>query len=368
MEKISGRIDESLRHSRAGLDMKDKQILSYLSENSRVPLTQLKKIVQLSRDSINYRIKRLIKEKVIISFFPIVDLKRFGFFTFHTFLLIDEREQEKVNEFIHYLATLPFVKNVIEYSDIWDLEIVTVAKNVWDYDRKFNEITSKYYDLILEKDKIQIIKGYNSIHLPYQFYSEANHTFKTESKSAKDIRLDKLDLEIISILCENGREGFHSIAPKVNLTSEAVAYRVKKLYDSNVIRKYSCVINLSALGYHWFTFMMQTKTFNLEWDRKLKKFVMQHPYIVRAVKTLGRWDFMFYIVAETPRQFHNTAKEIKQEFSEIIRTHDTLLAYKEYYFMPLPKYVIDEFRPGTADTESMTQSMPAEFYKEIAEQ
>jgi Lrp/AsnC family transcriptional regulator, leucine-responsive regulatory protein len=365
MDKIHGRIDESLRQKKPLLDRKDKQILSYLSENSRVPLTQLQKIVQLSRDSINYRMKKLMRENVIIKFFPIIDLKRFGFFTFHTFLLIDERNKERNREFIEYLVSLPYVKNVIEYSDIWDLEIVTVAKNVWDYDRKFNEITSKYHDIILEKDKIQIIKGYNSIHLPYQFYNEAKHTFKLDNKSAKDVNLDETDMKILSLLCTDSRIPLHNISGQVGLTSEAVSYRMKKMWDANVIRKYSCVINLSALGFNWFTFMIQTKTFDIEWDKKIKRFVMGHPYIIRAVKTIGRWDFLFYIVAESPKAFHTTAKEIKHEFSDIIRTHDTLLTYKEYCYSPLPKYVVNDFIAGKAAKDVVTQHVPEEFYKDV---
>ncbi len=361
MAQIFGRIDESLREKRIKLDLKDRQIISYLSEDSRVPLSSLKKIVKLSRDSVSYRIKRLIKENAIIRFFPIIDLKRFGFFTFHTFLVLDERNKERNEEFLDYLISLPFVKNIIEYSDIWDLEVVTVAKNVWDYDEKFNMITSKFHDIILEKEKMQVIKGYNSIHLPYQFYRDANHDFLLPEKKYQDIKIDKIDLNIMQYLCDDGRVMYHDITKKTNLTGVAIAYRIKKLYNANVIRKYSCQINLSSLGYHWFTFLMQTKTFNGNWDKKMKKFVMNHPYIIRAVKTLGRWDFLFYIVAESPRQFHNTAKEIKFEFSEILRTHDTLLTYKEHYFTPLPKYVIDDFRPGARD------SMPEDFYMEISE-
>lgn len=362
MKIVLGRIDESQRKKKIKLDQKDRQIISYLSEDSRIPLTQLRKSVKLSRDSIKYRIKRLIKNNVLVNFFPIINLKRFGFFTFHTFFLIDERNQEKTEEFIDYLISLPFVKNIIEYSDIWDLEIVTVAKNVWDYDQKINQITSKYPEMILEKEKMQVIKGYNSIHLPNKFYDNLNIRYNASERSSHNIRLDKTDIQILSQLCEEGRAQYHDIALSTNLTPEAVKYRVKKMYDANVIRKYSCQVNLSNIGYHWFTFMMQAKTFNNEWDRKVKKFVMSHPYIIRAVKTLGRWDFLFYIVAENPRQFHNTAKEIKQEFSDIIRKHDTLLTYKEYYFNPLPEYVVKDFKPGISET-----TMPDDFYREIVE-
>ena len=84
---------------------------------------------------------------------------------------------------------------------------------------------------------------------------------------------------------------------------------------------------------------MSMKTFNQKYDDRLKHFVMSHPYILRAVKTLGVWDFLLYIAADSPRHFHSTIKEIKSLFSEIIRNHQTLLAYMEHLYVPFPKAV-----------------------------
>jgi DNA-binding Lrp family transcriptional regulator len=354
-----GRIDESLRLNPARLDLKDKQIITNLTENSRIPFTQLKKIIRISRDSVNYRVEGLKRKNILMAFFPTINLKRFGFFTFHTFLVLDEKNPKKTEEFLEYLKKQPFVKNVIEYSDIWDLEIVTVAKNVWEYDEKFNQITSKFHDIIQEKEKVQVIKGYNSIHLPYHFYAQSNYNFSRDIKKSADVDVDGTDLEILEILCIDGRQQYHEIAKKIGLTPEAISYRIRKMCTSNVIRKFTAQVNLSSLGYHWFTLMIQTKTFNTSWDLKMKRFVNSHPYIIRAVKTLGRWDFMFYVVADNPRQFHNTAKEIKREFSEIIKNHDTLLAYKEHFFTVLPECIIDDSRDGSNFSD--------EFYKDIVD-
>jgi len=343
MKAHIGRIDDSNKTKSVKLDLKDKKILAYLSENSRVPLTQLKKTVQLSRDSVKYRISRLMKQGVILKFIPIIDLTRFGYHTYHTFFQIDVRNKERYDEFVDYLSKLNFVKNIIEYSDIWDLEVVAIAKSAPDYDNELNQITSMFHDIIIEKEKIKVIRGYNSIHLPSKFYNEAQHEFQTIKNETKESKLDDKDLQILLMLNESCRIPLYEISKKIGITAEAVSYRLKKLYKSNVIRKYSTLINLSSLGYHWFSFVMKTKTFNLDYDSKLRTFVLNHPYIIRAVKTLGGWDFLFYIVAEKPREFHDTVKEFKHHFSEIISNYSTLLGYKEIYYNPLPEYVIEGF-------------------------
>ena len=131
----------------------------------------------------------------------------------------------------------------------------------------------------------------------------------------------------------------YKIAQQVDLTADAVNYRIKKMLDGNIIRKFTILVNLSALNYSWYTFSLSMKTFNNFYDAKFKQFIVTHPYILRAVKTLGTWDFLLYVVADSPRHFHSTVKEIKIHFAEIIRNHQTLLAYKEHLYVPLPKAV-----------------------------
>ena len=339
MEIPKGRIAETLRLADIKLDLKDKKILSMLSDNSRTPLNSIAKKVRLSRDAIDYRIKRLVKEGVIMQFFPIVNLEKFGYETFHIFFLIDEMDKKQQDEFLLFLKSNPNVKNIIEYSDRWDFEVVLVARNLREFNDIVSQITSRFPELIFEKEMMQVIKGYSSIHLPLKFYEQSIYEFEPEKLNEKEIKLDEIDLKILEILCENCRISSVKIAEKVDLTADAVNYRIKKMLDGNVIRKFTILVNLSALNFHWYTFSLAMKTFTQQYDNKFKHFVTTHPYILRAVKTLGVWDFLLYVVADNPRHFHSTVKEIKTYFSDIIRNHQTLLAYVEHLYVPLPKAV-----------------------------
>lgn len=339
MEHPKGRVTEAIRLSETKLDLKDKKILSMLSENSRTPLNAIAKKVRLSRDAVDYRIKSLVKEGVIMLFFPIINLEKFGYDTFHIFFLVDEMDKKQQEEFLVFLQNNQNVKNIIEYSDRWDYEVVIVAKSLREFDDIVSDITSKFPQLIFEKEKMQVIKGYNSIHLPLKFYEQSGHKIEEEILSDKKIKLDEIDLEILKMLSKNCRTPSVRIAQQVDLTADAVNYRIRKMLDGSVIRKFTILVNLSALNYSWYTFSLAMKTFNNYYDAKFKQFVITHPYILRAVKTLGVWDFLLYVVADSPKHFHSTVKEIKINFADIVRNHQTLLAYKEHLYVPLPKAV-----------------------------
>ena len=339
IEMGKGRISELMRLSDIKVDLKDKKILSMLSENSRSPLNIIAKSIGLSRDAVDYRIKRLCKEGVIMLFFPIINFEKFGYETFHIFFLVDEMDKKQQQDLLIYLQSHPNVKNIIEYSDRWDYEVVLLSRSLREFDNIVNEITGKFPQLIFEKEKMQVIKGYNSIHLPLKFYEQSGYKIGEQDDKEKDVKIDDIDSKILEMLCENCRASSVKIAQKVALTADAVNYRIKKLVEGGIIRKFTILINLSALNYHWYTFTMAVKTFTKAYDGKFKQFVRTHPYILRAVKTLGVWDFLLYVVADSPKHFHSTVKDIKLNFSEIIRNHQTLLAYMEHAYVPFPKAV-----------------------------
>ena len=63
-------------NNKVKIDSKDKKILSLLSLNARIPLTQISKKVSLSRDAVNYRITNLEKSGTIQGYRVVVDMSK----------------------------------------------------------------------------------------------------------------------------------------------------------------------------------------------------------------------------------------------------------------------------------------------------
>lgn len=331
---MHGRITELEASKPVKIDEKDKKILTLLSENSRMPLTKLTKTVKLSRDAVDYRIKRLQDKGVIVRFFPLIDFKKFGYTLYHVFLLIDEAKPAKQKQLLDNLEKHPNVYSVIEYSDTWDLEIVFAAKSLEEFDEIMTDFSTKYSDIILEKNILETLRNYAAVFLPKDITKKQAELFK-KRKEAK-ISLDEKDLAILKLLAKDARMSSYEIADKVKLSADAVGYRIKKLLESEVIVKFTALVDLSYLNYHWYSFAFSTKLFDKTHEAKLKQFVQMHPYIIKAIKTIGDFDLLFYIVAENPRDFHSTVKQIKKEFSDIVKSYQTWIAYREHVFNPFP--------------------------------
>jgi len=318
-------------------DVKDKKILVLLSENSRMPISKIAKKVRLSRETTHYRIKRMEQKGIILDYIPDLDFKKLGFETFTIFMLLNEKDQEKQKDLIEFLKKHPNTVSLIEFSDRWDLEWRLIAKNIDDFDPISAEISNKFSGIIMEKTKLISVKEYRSIILPYDF-NERKYLRKKTKKKGK-IKIDNQDMRILRALSKNSRQSNYELAKKVKLSADSIRIRIKKLLDQDVIKRFTILLDFQALGLDWYTFYIQVRFFSGDKELKFKEFIKNHPHILRATKTLGMSDLLISIIAQNTKEFHDTIKEIKYKFSDILLNYETLIAYEQHIFLPVPKII-----------------------------
>ena len=146
----------------AKLTAKDKKIIAAMVENSRIPLSKLTKKVALSRDAVDYRIKRMIEKKVIQRFHARINYAALGYNLYHVFFLMDEVDKQKQLDLIEALKKNLYTISVIEYNDKWDLEVTLLAKNVKQFDEVLMNIINDFPQLLLERDKLVVIQEYSN--------------------------------------------------------------------------------------------------------------------------------------------------------------------------------------------------------------
>src|SRR3989338_851498 len=156
----------SITQEKVKIDVKDRKIIAELAEDCRTPLSTIAKNALLSRDAVDYRIKRLTKDGVIKGFYPVIDYKKLGYYIYHVFLLVDEVSKERQNELYKTLKEDNCVVAVMEYSDKWDIEVSLLAKNIDEFDDFITKIMNKFPELIIEKIKLGVIKNYVNYSLP----------------------------------------------------------------------------------------------------------------------------------------------------------------------------------------------------------
>ncbi len=131
------------------IDKKNIEILTILHKNCRVSLTEISRKVNLSVDSVNNRIKKMIASKI---FAPTIILRHrycgFGNVVEVKIKLRDLNEKEEHIRLINYLKAHPRITEVFTIAGEYDLSMVMIAKDAIDQGRITSGIRTKFGRLI----------------------------------------------------------------------------------------------------------------------------------------------------------------------------------------------------------------------------
>src|SRR3989344_8947386 len=106
----------------------DLRLLSYLYHDSREPSTKIAKACKLTREQVNYKIKKYQDEGLIRGFFTFFDWSKFGY-DYLVNLLLKFEKPSSIKSFIQELKNS---KNYISYGKIYgkyDLYLNAVFKS-----------------------------------------------------------------------------------------------------------------------------------------------------------------------------------------------------------------------------------------------
>ncbi len=143
-------------HKKISFDKKDLEILKFLSHNARAPLVEIASKLKLSPDTIKYRMKNLIEQGIIESFFINLNPYLFGYSAYFFFFQIFNRE--KIKEIMNYLASHSKCTGVIKTKSTWNLLGTILLKDVHELKNFEEEFFAKFENYIHNYEFIQILE------------------------------------------------------------------------------------------------------------------------------------------------------------------------------------------------------------------
>lgn len=318
------------------LDLKDKKILNLLCQNSRTPSTIISKKVALSRDAVSYRINNFIKNGVIQGYRTIIDISKLGYDSYHVFLQLNQPTKKVEDELIKKFKAYPFIRAILKFSGKYDFELAIIAKNIKEFDEIFDKILHDCSKYLQDYVVLIITKNYKITNtLPRSFLDIKVH--QQIKKIEKNIKIDKIDKEILSLLADDASLQLYKIAEKINLSPDTVNYRLKKLINSGIIINFVPVINYAALSYSIYAVLLRINGLKDEKESTLKQFLNTDENVLWAVKTIGSYNVLIYVCVKNTEDLHKTLINLRSHFPQDIRDYETLIAYEEYKYTYFPK-------------------------------
>lgn len=317
------------------LDLKDKKILYELDLNSRQSFNEISKKVGLSKDSIIYRINKLKKDKIIKKFHTIINVSKLGYISFRLYLKFQNTNLEKENEIIQFLKKEKIVTWIVSIDGKYDLGMWILTKSIKEMNLLWKKINENFINFIKEK-KLTIFTKVS--YFPRTYFLDINqnnleYVFITEPE---DQKLNDKEIELLKLLADNSRISVLELSKKLNLTTKTVTSKIKEFENNKVIVGYRTMFDLDKLNYQYFK--LDINLYNVHKDKidKFKTYVKFHKNIIYDNEVLGGEDLEIEIQVKTIQEFRKIINDIKKEFSDIIKSYDYMIFYKEHKFVFIP--------------------------------
>ena len=126
--------------------------------------------------------------------------------------------------------------------------------------------------------------------------------------------MDVIDFKIIEALKENSRATTSEISKKVCLSIPAVAERMRKMEEADIIEKYTIKVNREKINQKLlaFIFVDIDKTDNIE---DFRKSIVQYSPVLECHHVAGEYDYLLKVLVEDTKALEyflsNTLKKIK---------------------------------------------------------
>lgn len=305
------------------LDLTDKKILFELDKNSRIPSTQLAKIVMKSRQAVEYRINNLVEKGIITGFKASINPNKIGNRIYKIYLKLKYTSQEKT-QLLNYLRKSKKVYWIGECSGRWDLIFGIFAKTDYEFFEFKNAFISEFSELIIEEhgENLIDVKQYSKMY----FVNTVSMPVEFGGKVVKN-KLSETDLKILSTLSGNARKSVVEIAEESSSTPAIVISRMKKLEKLGIIIQYRIEVDTSKLELENYKIIINLNSYSKEDEKKFYQYVSRRPEMQYLIRNI--WQLELEIVVKNFKKYYEFVEALKTKFPKMIKTIDFVLMMRD---------------------------------------
>jgi len=316
------------------LDIKDQKLLLALDMDARKPDSSIAKIVGLSKQLTNYRIRRLEKQKIIESYYPVIDHTKLGLQLYRIALKLENVTKEKEQEIINHLKEKSsWMVSVLGEYDIW---MALYVKNEFEFMTFWNNFYEKY-GYYIESRWISLMTKFLNFERSFIYPKKKNRDRRfILGENPEIITLDKIDSKILQELTKNARQTSLELSKKINQTERITRYRIKKLEEKNIILGYRPFVNTTLLNLKYFKLFIQLKDAKKQDIKKITSYIIQNPNVVYNTEALGGYDFEVEVHFQNSQELITFISNLRETFPTNIKNITHMEYIKEYKITYFP--------------------------------
>lgn len=327
------------------LDLKDKRIIYHLNENSRISLTALAKKVQLKKETVNYRIQRLLKSK-LIKFQTYLDFTLFGYSFYYVMFRFKSFDKDRQDKVFGYFKAQPNFIWVGATHGKWDIVTQVFVRNINELDSIVGNVLKDLGDALLDYSIIDGIREFLYTAVPDSLYEAMPDVKDSLIASAKKrivvpqhkalVSIDEVDKKIMALIESNSRLHSTQIAEKIGVSNDTVSYRVRNLEKKGVIVSYMIDIDRNKLDYFGFLLLLKISNLNTIGDSKIIEFLSNLGGVNYASKCSGDFNLLVELQVKSVEELSEKTLRLRGFFGSQLQYVDSLTYFKVHKFSYSP--------------------------------
>ncbi|MBT4824645.1 Lrp/AsnC family transcriptional regulator [Candidatus Woesearchaeota archaeon] len=305
----------------------DKKIMFELDKNARLSGTQIARKLKYSSEAVNYNIRKLEKQGIITDYITVTDFSKLGMSHYKFNLKFNHFNDEIRKEVVNFLKKEKTVKWIADCEGNFDMMFSIRCKTL----KEFEDLKTKLFfefDKHLNKKTIAIVSEAITYTRGY-ILGKSKKEFVLYSGD-DEIKLSKEELSILNAIATNSRASIPELSKELKITPRVIRYSINKLEKNEIISGYKLAIDYQKMDYYFFKLFINLQSASQKRINSFKKYCEMHPNFTYWVKVIGSWDMEHEIEVANMKEFYNILNDIRNKFSDIIQTMDSVMVIKEH--------------------------------------
>lgn len=318
------------------IDIKDRRILAVLSKDCRRSLTHIAKMVGVSREVADYRIKKLVNTGMIKSFCAEINLDVLGYTKHVVYVELKNVQRGKEEDIFKILKNNRYISWIVTSTGKWSIIFDIHSQNTHHLSQLVKELKQELGTCLGEYE-IVTLERYHYFHSKYFGEKEI-----IKEKKYEEATLDAVDGTILKLLRNNARIDYVTLSKKIKLTPEAISKRIKRLQKSGTIKQFYIFPDVTKLGFEHYNIQINLEQIDSGTEHKIMNYLHNHPSVSFMYKPISHCDIEFGVFVKNPGELRNVMQQLRSQYPEHIRIKDVVLFYEEIVPNFLPEGVFDE--------------------------
>ena len=319
------------------IDLKDRKILYQLDLNCRQSNTQIGKKVGLSKQVVNYRIKRMEEEGIIKNYWTLIDTFKLGYDVLRVYLQFQDIPSDIKKEITQHFINYKNSWVVYSITGTIDFGSLIWVRNNYEFYQFLHETLDKYGRFIAQKIVSLYVKAdeYEKSYLLPDKNKKMKRKKFTIACSDETIDIDNLDYQILNMIALNARLSLIDLAGKLKTSSQTVNYRLTNLLKNDVIKGFRINIDISRLGFQLFD--LRINLIDHSYRKKIIDYIEQKPFFKCLNTSFGYADVELELIMSNIENVEKLMDELDEIFPNAIRNYHFFKLRETYKERWLPE-------------------------------